>query len=412
MGPVEAIKRLITSGARNAQLAAEIRDGIANLTDVVDRRMAALIAEQDNQSQLINQRLSEFKAAGNNESAGSGGVMPAEGLRRFGVPQALSIPYVEANGAEGADLVASIVESPQHREAASFFATQPFWADRIITEYGISLIYALVRNLRPDVVVEIGSFKGKTAYAIAHALVQNGTGQLHTIGPFDADEFLPRYAQWPDALRARVAFHPVNSADFFMSNERAGRRFDLSFVDGNHDYEFALFDILCAARRTKPGGLILVDNVSQAGPYFAALDFLAANQEWREIGTQPLVLGSTLAFDRERASVPNTDFLILQAPRKYRLTSRPTTFGEIAWNRNVIEGACVEIEGDGEVVCQCVLRSFGRNGQTETIASGRGSGEIRFTSPAVAPENDDYRVELWLSSVDGDLKISKQPRPL
>lgn len=331
--------------------------------------------------------------------------------KNYSVPQELSVPCIEAKDAKGADLVARIVDSSQHHQAAAMFAAHPYWADRIITEYGISLIYALVRNLRPEVVVEIGSFKGKTAYAITHALEQNAIGQLHTVGPFDADEFLPRYDQWPSALRVRVAFYPTNSAEFFMVNDRAGRLLDLSFVDGNHDYEFALFDIQCAARRTRPGGLILVDNVSQAGPFFATLDFLAANPGWREIGTKQVTSSSLLAFDRERASVPDTDFLILEAPQKYRVTTRPTTFGEVLWKGNVVSGARVDIEGDGEVVCQCVLRSFGRNGQTETITSGRGSGEIRFETAAIAPENDIYRVELWISSVGGDLRMSRPPGP-
>lgn len=80
MGPIEAIRRLIISSIRSAQLGEEIRDGIANLTDVLDRRMAALIAGQNNQTQLVNQRLRELVLAIDNKQVGGGGTMPAEGL--------------------------------------------------------------------------------------------------------------------------------------------------------------------------------------------------------------------------------------------------------------------------------------------------------------------------------------------
>jgi predicted O-methyltransferase YrrM len=331
----------------------------------------------------------------------------------FQVPQALEIPAVDGTGLEARDLIRAIVKSPEHQQAAATFAGHPFWADRIISEFSTSLIYALVRNLKPEVCVEIGSFHGKTAYAITHALDRNGgTGMIHTVGPFDSDEFLPRYRQWPASMRERVAYYPVTSADFFMQNEHARRRFDLSFVDGNHDYEFAFFDIQCAARRTNPGGIIIVDNVSQAGPIFAVIDFLAANPDWREIGINPMPKAPTVAFEPGRASVDWTDFLILQAPDRHKVGGRPTTSGEILWSRNSVSGVMVEIDGTGEVVCQCILRGFGRNGQSETVAQGRGAGEIRFAAPAVAPENDYYRAEIWVTSLSGDLTLKSVPRPI
>ena len=75
---------------------------------------------------------------------------------------------------------------------------------------------------------------------------------------------------------------------------------ELVFVDGNHDYEFAFFDIACGARTIAPGGFIVVDNIAQPGPFFAARDFLAANPDWRELGTAATDYNRDKAFDRRR----------------------------------------------------------------------------------------------------------------
>ena len=77
-----------------------------------------------------------------------------------------------------------------------------------------------------------------------------------------------------------------------MEMERQGIRPGVVFVDGNHDYEFALFDIGRAAKYMTPGGLIFVDNVAQPGPFFAARDFLSANPDGAK------------SADRPRATIP------------------------------------------------------------------------------------------------------------
>ena len=68
-------------------------------------------------------------------------------------------------------------------------------------------------------------------------------------------------AWWPDELQHHVRYMHMNSADFYIEIEKQGLRPDLVFVDGNHDYEFALFDIQCAARRIARGGSF-IDNIS------------------------------------------------------------------------------------------------------------------------------------------------------
>ena len=59
--------------------------------------------------------------------------------------------------------------------------------------------------------------------------------------------------------------------------------YDFVLVDGNHEYEFALFDVMCAARAMRPGGLMVMDNIEQIGPRLAAKTFLERNPDWRDV---------------------------------------------------------------------------------------------------------------------------------
>ncbi len=60
--------------------------------------------------------------------------------------------------------------------------------------------------------------------------------------------------------------------------------FDLVLVDGGHDDQYALFDLQMTARLLKPGGIVIMDNAEQTGPFKAARTFLAENRAWRELG--------------------------------------------------------------------------------------------------------------------------------
>jgi hypothetical protein len=75
---------------------------------------------------------------------------------------------------------------------------------------------------------------------------------------------------------------------------------------------------------------LLVDNVSQPGPYYAAMDFLQRNPDWMQCKARdPKWADPNKAFDRERTSVPETDFEVLRAPRGYSIGSSrmPATIG-------------------------------------------------------------------------------------
>ena len=155
-------------------------------------------------------------------------------------------------------------------------------AQSLLSPQARALLYQVVRLSRPAEVVEIGAFRGGTTEALARALAAEGRGTVHAVEPFTAGEV--RRARRPLAASAAglcCGIDPTNSMAFFM---RMRRRPGLYLIDGNHDYEYAAFDIAAAARHLAPGGFIFIDNVSQAGPFEAAREFLSREPNFFECG--------------------------------------------------------------------------------------------------------------------------------
>ena len=199
------------------------------------------------------------------------------------------------------DPVKEILTSREFETATQFFKDNPAAERSLVSGQAQALLYSVIRNLRPDHVFEIGSYKAGTTEALCRALHANGHGLLHTVDPFRGDYVAATIAHWPTELLRHVSIHPMSSMDFYMEMERQSVRPGVVFVDGNHDYEFALFDIGRAAKYMTPGGFIFVDNVAQPGPFFAARDFLSANPGWREIGGSTEGYNASRSFDRTRS---------------------------------------------------------------------------------------------------------------
>lgn len=334
------------------------------------------------------------------------------------------IPVPRLDLAMAADPVAAIVGAAEFRQMERFFTDFGERSHSLLSPTALALLYAVVCNLRPDHVVEIGTYRGGTAEALSRALEANQHGMLHTVGPFDAECFEPILAQWPRQLRQRTRYYPIDSMAFFMKAAAQMIRPGVVLVDGNHDYEFATFDIYSAARFLEPGGFIFIDNVSQSGPYRASVDFLAANPGWRPCGRPPSNVDEARAFDRDRFWVLQTDFLILRAPSHHLVDRTPKTFGEIEWPSLDVEGLTIVPARAGQrglLKVQCVLRAFSHPRVLEIITDAecllQGGAEpvhIRFErSWTSEPGFDSYRVEPWLCwQGDAPLELAALPTPL
>ena len=140
-------------------------------------------------------------------------------------------------------------------------------ADATTLGFGL-LHYALVRNLKPDYALALGSRYGFVPACIALALKANGQGRLHFVDAnYDdqTDSFRKAYGgtgywskpacelfgalglqSWIDAF--------IERTDSFFARTTA--QYAYIYIDANHSYEGVTYDFEQAAQRLVPGGMI------------------------------------------------------------------------------------------------------------------------------------------------------------
>jgi predicted O-methyltransferase YrrM len=301
--------------------------------------------------------------------------------------------------------IPSILASPAFQHTVQAFADSPSIKGALISPDSQALLYCLIRLFQPSVAVEIGTYLASTTEAMARAVAENGNGMLHTVDPYGEDRAPPIIAQWPQELRNVTNLHITDSMMFFAWMQQCEMRTGLVFVDGNHEYEFALFDIQCAARVISPGGFIVIDNIAQPGPFFAARDFLekAHSLGWSECGSSLQRYRLMEPFDRHRTTIHNTDFCVLRAPNFISIGNRPVTFGSLPWT---VESAALRLklagESAGQLHVQFIIRVF-ENPPREIIQSAsidlaEGTEfDITIPFPELLDKNVRKTVEPWLS---------------
>jgi predicted O-methyltransferase YrrM len=317
------------------------------------------------------------------------------------------------------DPITEILGAPEFPTCAAFFAGRPAFERALVSAETQALLFALIRNLKAECVIEIGTYRAATTEALCRAVCANGGGAVHTVDPFRHREVSSTLRQWPLALRDCLQTHETSSSDFFAMALREGMRADLVFVDGNHDYEFALFDIECAAHLLRPGGFLAIDNIGQAGPFFAVRDFLERHPGWRECGPAGDKYRPGFAFDPHRTRIVNTDIAVLQSPPFLLLGERPVTPGDHVWHLQKLSGVALDvaIPGTGTVYAQAVIRVFGSPPTERTVESHL---DCRDVSGIVelplawefAPEELRYlrQVELWLTwRGEQPLRVRSEP---
>lgn len=289
-------------------------------------------------------------------------VQAAEATMQAEVAPLVEIPYPPIDLSAVRDPLPAIYAAPELTAANEHLCRATPASQSLVSAVSQALLYTLVRNLKPDHVFEIGTYKAGTAEVICRALHFNGRGTLHTTDPFGEHRVPPIVARWPNELSGRLRFYPLDSMAFYGAmTEQRHIRPDLVFVDGNHDYEYALFDIALAARLLRLGGFVVIDNIVQPGPYLAARDFLAAHPDWIECRVDDRAYDPTRPYDGERSNIPYTEFMILRAPAGYSIGGRPTSFGEVPLRGSGMGGVMLPLgqpPEKGVVHVQCVLRGF------------------------------------------------------
>jgi predicted O-methyltransferase YrrM len=317
------------------------------------------------------------------------------------------------------DPIPAIMATPEFSQTVRAFADNPSIKSALISPDSQALLYSLIRLLRPEVVIEIGTYMASTTEAMARAISDNGFGALHTIDPYGAEMSPQIIARWPRALQATTKLHLTDSMLFFAWMQKHQLRTDLVFVDGNHDYEYALFDIQSAARAMNPGGFIVVDNIAQPGPFFAAQDFMekASAKGWHECGNSLNRFRPTDPFDRHRTTIHNTDFCILRAPTSIAIANRPVNFGELPWTNESSRLRLIPAaDAIGRLQVQFVIRIFEQPPReiiqsTSTHYNLDRQIDVNIVFPKTSDKTARRTIEPWLAWEGAtDLLLKELPK--
>jgi predicted O-methyltransferase YrrM len=288
-----------------------------------------------------------------------------------------------------------------------------------------ALLHHLIVMQRPEQVLEIGTYQAGTTEVMARALWEVGQGRLDTIDPFGAERVPALIATLPAELQERIFFQPLTSAIYFDEAMNHGQRYDLVLIDGNHEFESALFDLLCTARLIRPGGFVVLDNIEQPGPRLATKLFLERNPEWIDVADAVKRMDPADPFAMPPSSFLHTKFYLLQAPPHHLVGQMPTSFGQAEVDLAVVDGIDLAIAAParGTLHVQVYVRTFGLVEPEELVerrvvpldVDGPQSLRIPFAEALQTAHADpllNRRVEIVLAFVaDHKLALSVPPQP-
>ena len=307
----------------------------------------------------------------------------------------------------GEDLVVQINHLPQSQsfnECLDYFKNYP--ENSLLAASERVILYQLIRSLKPKRVLEIGSYYAGTSEVLARVLWANGVGELITIDPFGTERVPKIIKTWPKPLQDLASFYSQSSMDFFGTTA-ANLCFDLIVIDGNHDYSFALFDIMTSAIKISPGGIIIMDNAEQPGVFWAAKHFLQLNPSWQEIGGVFERHSDDSPYQTMSFSMEGVPAIILVAPSYFPIGTDPVSYQfRLPDEDTIVKGFTIEweantVEEKGTLNALVYLRTFWH----QPSVDGNFPEELKILQNAVINVRDKT-LDIYL---DNPLKSTLDP---
>lgn len=188
-----------------------------------------------------------------------------------------------------------------------------------------------------EIVVEIGTFVGSTAAFLARALW--ALGDIHrpvvSVDPF---ERLPaeklnaqgRYQEYLSTIK-RYGVEDVCMPLVTLSEYAAAatpNRIRLLIVDGSHEYEGAIRDLTLYAPKVVAGGMIFLDDYSQAYPGVrrAVDEYFTPERPWTVLHKSYFVVAQKQGSGEEKHSAPRPPYVVSRILRDKRADSYRSTW--------------------------------------------------------------------------------------
>lgn len=144
--------------------------------------------------------------------------------------------------------------------------------------------YILFREFRPKKILEIGVYRGQTLTLFSYLNELNSNSyELHGISPFtssgdDVSVYLDNLNYYEDVVKNFEEFnlpipnlHKGLSTDEEMTNIISNHKWDLIYIDGNHNYDVAKLDYINCANNLVKGGLLVMDDSALFNGYKPSL---------------------------------------------------------------------------------------------------------------------------------------------
>ncbi|MDD4013492.1 MAG: class I SAM-dependent methyltransferase [Candidatus Omnitrophica bacterium] len=133
--------------------------------------------------------------------------------------------------------------------------------------------YLLFKEFRPKTVLEIGVYRGQTIslWALLSKILEINT-EVHGISPFSSKgDSVTRYAgninYYQDVTAnfekfelSRPQLHRAYSTDEEAKQVISSKKWDMIYIDGNHDYDVAKADFLNCSKEIAENGLLVLDD--------------------------------------------------------------------------------------------------------------------------------------------------------
>lgn len=147
------------------------------------------------------------------------------------------------------------------------------------------VLYGLIRSMRPQVVVEVGTYLGYGAAWMAQALKENGSGILYVIDNWSLNDRArqggkPLKHFWEN-MRALELDSRIIAIDGDSDKVDWPDRIDFAYIDGWHSFDAAWHDF-CQAERAGATCICMDDTTNCIGPRMA-LEEARSSGDWEII---------------------------------------------------------------------------------------------------------------------------------
>lgn len=135
-------------------------------------------------------------------------------------------------------------------------------------------IYSLVRALKPQRFLEVGTHVGVSTLFVAAAMKANGGGHITTVDIYDVnDDAAQRWKEWGASASPRDLLAKID-CDQMVTFSASGalahlahttETYDMIFLDGDHSAGAVYQEMAAALHRLNPGGVILLHDFYPQG---------------------------------------------------------------------------------------------------------------------------------------------------